>query len=218
MFEKENQDNLESKLLQAIADPSIEILSNAGELVLDSLLTNELLKKIPGISLALDISKAGIAINDYLFTKKLLRFLQAMVAHSDDEFQEKYKLKVLADQSQHRRVAEHLIEIINRIAHLEQVEIIANLFDAFVIDKLTWDEFQTLSFMLSQTPLITIGCLDEFSKCETPFSTHNRPTWEGLLLGFGFADRHGSHLTVNKYGRMLHGYGIKPYIDKKANQ
>lgn len=190
------------------------MLKDVGKLALDSVLKEGLLKDIPLIGAILNISKAGIAISNLIFAKKLIQFLQAVNNHSDERFREAFVKKVLSDNSKHSQVAEHLIEIINRTAYDHQLKIVANLLDAYVSDKLEWDEFQTLTFMLSQAPISAMKVLDEFSKFTPPFATHERPKWEGLLIGFGFADRHGTLLKVNEYGRNLHEFGIKPEIIK----
>jgi hypothetical protein len=202
---------LESNLIKAIADPGIDIVGDLEEFTIDSIFASELLKEIPVINTLLNLTKIGVGVNNFIFTKKLIRFLQAIKIHSDDDFREKYKSKILANQSLNEQIAQHLLEIINRIVQKEQIKVLANLLLAFIHDLLTWDDFQTLTFMLSQAPPVTMHCLEEFAKTNPPFSTHQRPEWEALLTGFGFAQRHGSHLYANEYGKKLYTYGIKQY-------
>ncbi len=75
--ENHEKDALGASLIKTIYDPHLtKIIQDYGELAIDALIQDDLLKEIPVIGTAVRLTKMGIAIRDRNFLKKILRFIQ----------------------------------------------------------------------------------------------------------------------------------------------
>lgn len=178
-----NQDNNlnqtpELSLIETISKSDLsEIGLDAGELALDLLLKEGILREIPVLKTFVSIAKGGLAIKDYIFLKKLIRFLyhlKDLSIEDRQQFTDKAKTK-----EQRQQLGENLLILLDRYDHLEKVQILAQLFLAYLGDVINLDKFLRFSSSVDRT---YIGDLRELLKYFT-----------------GKRDEIGEHLWENLY-------------------
>lgn len=117
-----------------------EIGLNAGEIVIDSIIDDGLLKEIPIISTIVGLVKTTSDLGNMQFLKKIVYFLSGikdvspkrryeMIAEIDNS--PKYKIKV----------GEKLLYIINRCDDHEKASLVAELFKAFLNKEIEYGDF-----------------------------------------------------------------------------
>lgn len=85
----EESKNLGLSLIDSVGNPLVdEIGLDLSEVLLDGLLKDGVLKEIPIVGTILGMSKAAIRLKDYLFIKKVLKFLAELSSVSFEEKEE----------------------------------------------------------------------------------------------------------------------------------
>ena len=140
----EEHKDLGPSLIDSVGKPLIdEIGSDLSEVLLDSLLKDGLLKDIPIVGTILGMSKAAIRLKDYLFIKKVLKFLTDL---SSISFEEKEGfLKKYEGTDEAGRLGETLILYLDRHENLKKPEFLAKIFKAYIRNRLTNTQFHFLA-------------------------------------------------------------------------
>ncbi|MDK4548864.1 hypothetical protein OQ853_05540 [Enterobacter roggenkampii] len=118
-------------LVNALKNDELSDLgTDLGEVELDSLLDDGLLKEIPVIKTILAFSGTIGSIRDYLFTEKLIRFLNGF-SELNDAQRINMTDKLNNDDNFAGKAGERLIEIIDRMESERKPEIAASFLKAF---------------------------------------------------------------------------------------
>ncbi len=119
-----------------LLDTSIDI----AEISIDQLLDNEVVQQIPIVKTVAGIIQAGVNIQDRLFLKKILTFLQNI-----DDIPEKERKKIIDkidNSGKHRiKVGEKLLYIIDSCDDHIHAENVAKLFTAMLRGKVTYSQY-----------------------------------------------------------------------------
>lgn len=141
---------MEVELIDTIATDQIsELTTDAGEIVLDNLLDDGLIKDIPLIGSAVKIYRAGKSVSEYFFLKKLLRFLYQINSTSLDERQ-KFVSKISESKSQKKEIGQKLIFLIDRIDNETKVDLLSECFKQFMSRKINRNTFFDLSYAIEK--------------------------------------------------------------------
>jgi hypothetical protein len=134
---------------QQLLDTSMDLSVDYTEISLDSIITDELLKEIPIIKTIYSFGKAGFAVKETFFAKKILSFIREfqLVNLHDEKFND-FKEKILSDEKYRDKVSNHLIVIIDRFLTEQKSKILARLFKAYIEEYYDWDTFVDLSVSL----------------------------------------------------------------------
>jgi hypothetical protein len=119
---------------------AIDIISDIGEISLDNIIGNENINQIPIIGTLRSIYKIANSISDYLFVKKLLKFLQELGEVSEEQKLE-LNIKIQSDFQYNKKIGEKLLEIIDKVDDTDKTRIIALLFRAFIEGKIDLQKF-----------------------------------------------------------------------------
>jgi len=128
-----------------------------GEITIDSILKDGVLKDIPIIGSLAGIWKTGIAVNDYLFLRKLVAFL-----NESSKLSEKKRLKLienLEDNSYQKEAGEKLIAIIDNLETKSKAVLLGKALNLFGQGVITKEAFWSVAFIIEKIPMQDIRAL-----------------------------------------------------------
>lgn len=108
-----------------------KILEDFGEVAIDSMMKDGVLKDIPIIGTILNLAKTGIALKERHMIQKLLIFLKNLEDISEEDKQ-KFTDKLNADGKFAEDISGKLLLIIDRLDETEKAKIVANIFKLYV--------------------------------------------------------------------------------------
>jgi hypothetical protein len=111
------------------------LLAEYGEMALDSLTSNEALKEIPIVGSVLSLGKAGIAIKDYLYIKKLLAFLTESNLSDDERIEFGKKVQEIKDQ----KIGDRIIQAIDKLDDEVKARYVGKIFKRYALGKISAD-------------------------------------------------------------------------------
>ena len=136
-----------------------DIISELGEITLDSIIDNDAINQIPVIGTLKSIYKITNSISDHLFIQKILKFLRELETLSDKE---KTEMKLKIDNAKDNKVGETLLEIINKIDDKNKPKIIAQIFKSYINGEIDFQEFQKFSQIINKSYLPDLMKLTDF--------------------------------------------------------
>lgn len=139
-----------------------EIGVDAGEIVIDSIIDDGLLRDIPIISTIVGLVRTTSDIGNMLFLKKIVYFLRGI---KDVSPRKRYEMIAEIDNSPNYKikVGEKLLYILNRCDDHDKASLIAQLFKAFLNKDIEYDDFLKGSYILNS---IFINDFDTFLKLD----------------------------------------------------
>ncbi len=138
---------LEGSLLESIANPElINVTTEITESGIDQLTKNELLKKIPFLDVLVASYSTFKSVRDYLFLKKISRFL---MEQGEISLTERKKWLLENQGEKLNKVGESVIEIIDKFSSVEKAKILGILFTYHVKAKISSEQFIRLGEMVN---------------------------------------------------------------------
>lgn len=126
------------KLLNSIVSNSASDLSGKlGEVALDSLLDDGLVKNIPIIGTAISILKAGNDIQAYLFTKKVLSFLSEIETISQEK-RRKFVETNSDEDNGFNKVGESLLLVISNANSTDAATYLEKAVKLYILGEITY--------------------------------------------------------------------------------
>lgn len=157
-----NQDKeIMSLNLEEIENQSADVLSDWGEIAIDSFFENGAIKEIPIFGTALKVVRGGKAIRDYFFIQKLSEFVRNAKALSPDKIRN-FRMKLQADRDFAKRTATHLAIVLDRFDELEKATLLAKIFGSYINGLLDQHQMKRLASALDRTLLTDIVALKNF--------------------------------------------------------
>jgi hypothetical protein len=153
-------ESLEESLVKAIADPGVDIVTDGAEVVLDQLLADGVLREIPVVGTLVKLGKVGLGIRDYLFIRKLARFLVKLRDIPKDE-RERF-VRALSEPGARRQVGETLLLLLDRADDVRKAELLAVAMKWHVRERIDLQTFRELSTAIDRcfvSDLATLGTL-----------------------------------------------------------
>jgi hypothetical protein len=142
---------LPNTLTETIKDDNFrELIANFGETALDSVLDEGVLREIPLVSSLFGLAKATISIQDKLFTKKILTFL-LQLKNTDTDSRRKQIEKIDSDPAYKTKVGEKLLYIIDKCEDNEKADYIGRLFQCYLEEKISYENFLRASKCIELT-------------------------------------------------------------------
>ncbi|TVQ08897.1 MAG: hypothetical protein EA368_10785 [Leptolyngbya sp. DLM2.Bin27] len=163
-------------------DPVIDTAIDLGEVALDELLEsfqNETLSQIPIVKTLYSITKAGFAIRDYLFLKKLLLFISGFKTPDEifkGKLEEKYK-----DPEYRKNVGKDLINALSLFDQVSKSEYLFKIFHSYISDLINYDEFKQFIYALQRIDTAKLKILKYFYEASKP-SNQYRQGEEYILM------------------------------------
>ncbi len=198
-------------IIDSITPETANILSNLGEVVIDNLdLVDGVLKDIPIVSSVISFGKIGFTINNQLFIKKFTLFIKSSENVKNSEAFSAFKLEI-SDPDKREKIANHLLEIIDKTIEEEKIKIYSKLFDKYVNGILTWDEFYIMTLTVYDLHILGIQFIKEIltnNDLEKNISVP-RDFREGYLTTAGLSQRNGAQIKISDHGKKLYKLGFQ---------
>lgn len=144
---KKNTDLSISLLDSSTSKHMIDISEDLVEIVIDTAFEEGIIKDIPIIGSLLKLNDFRLSISDRIFARKILGFLLNL-KEQPIEKREKFLEKYFEEPKERRKLAEHLLVIVERIDDLEKVKFVANAFKAFVDECFDYPTFKDLIYTI----------------------------------------------------------------------
>jgi hypothetical protein len=156
-------DDIGMSLIETIKSPDLEDLAqDFGEVALDSILKDGILKDIPVVSSIVGVAKAAISIRDKLLVKKLLHFLHELSDTTEEE-RRNFLQEFEKDPKEQRKVGENLILLLDRLDNMDKPAMVAKLLKAYIKREIeNYDEFTFYSSVVDRSPIIDLSALFSF--------------------------------------------------------
>lgn len=155
--EKDVQD-IGNSLVETIVSPELaSTVQDLGEVGLDAILNDGVLRDIPIISTIVGAAKALISVRDKLLLEKLKRFLQGISV--TEENRHKFLDELNRNAGYKRKVGESLIMLLEHFDDMTKADMLAKLFSSHLRDEISWPEFQRFAFVIER---VFIHDLTEF--------------------------------------------------------
>ena len=143
--------NLENSLVEVIGDSGFfDLLSDAGEIILDDSIQEGLIKDIPIIGTIAKLYKTGVGIKGYIFVKKLTKFVTAL-KDIPSEKREEFSNKINKDKQLKKKVGEQLLLILDRLDDMDKPYLVAHAFEAHMRDLIDYETFHRLASAIDKT-------------------------------------------------------------------
>ncbi len=147
---KKENSNLSISLVDSIGQSNLsEVAAEAGDVILDSLLEDGVLKDVPVFGWLFKAYNAGQSISDRLFMRKVAAFLYG-VGDAPAEKREEFQREVAEDDKYRRKVGENLLLLIDRHERLEKSALLGRMFASHVKGDLTHELFLRLAAALDR--------------------------------------------------------------------
>ncbi len=176
-----------TSLIQTIISPELGgVMADFGEIVLDSVMKDGILKDLPVIGTIVGISKAAISMRDKIFVEKTLLFLREISDTTDEEEKRKEFLREFEeDPKKQRKVGENLLMLLDRLDDLDKPAMIAKLLKACFRKQISYEGFKYYASIVDRSSMHDLS---------------------PLLLRF--SQNPISGLDENEFGRRFHYLGL----------
>ncbi len=155
-------DNLSISLVETIKKSDLkDIVGDLGEVTLDSVLNDGILRDIPIINTMTKLIKIGVTIKDFLFIKKLFKFLTSL-REINLEDRKKLITKLEADPIYNQKVGENILILLDRMDNLQKPKFMAKAFKAYLYDKINGIELQRINYAIDRILVCDIPELLKF--------------------------------------------------------
>lgn len=198
---------IEQSLNETIDSSNLEgLTADLGEIALDSLLEDGILKEIPVFGSIVKVAKLGANLSDFLLYKKVYKFLFQIKEIPLDQ-RKKFYSDIITSNEYNKNIGEALLFILDKLDDIQKPEIIGKLFAATLIGKLSYKDFLRLSYIIGR---IFIPDIYELRNLRTGMSVENESKSNLYNLGlmsrntFGEIKVDGSNeYYINYYGEKL---------------
>lgn len=143
-------DNIQESFENTLTDTNLMSIGvDISEIAIDTVLKDGLLKDIPVVNTIISLSKFSANIQDKLFLKKILTFLNSLKDISPKKRKE--MIEKIDESKEYRiKVGEKLLYIIDSCDDYEISELIGILFQSYIEEKITYDDFLKASSVLNK--------------------------------------------------------------------
>lgn len=215
-----NNSGLSKQFTNEMLNPSIDLAVDYSEIYIDDLMDNGALKEIPIVKSVVGVIKAGISINQFWFAKKLLTFIKEFnTGEIDPKKKLKFQEKINTDDKYRKKVSEQVMVFLDKFLEINKAKISANLFKAYVEEKITYEQFVSISICLEKLHPDSYRFLNELEnlnyEINDKFEGERNWSAEALLLTSGLAVEtsdwwHG--FKLKEEGQLLYELAIKPNL------
>ncbi len=209
-------DTIEKEIFTSTSDLSMDY----AELALDTLTKESLLSEVPVVKSLIAFYKVTSSIIDRHNVKKILMFLEQFHANKiNDKKLNEFKERFDQNPKHRTRVLETILLLNEKFIDEEKSKILANLFSAHIEEKLTWEEFLKLSFILSNLNPWSYKFLERIVDKESSlkFKTFEMIEGEAFLLASGIGSTFEDRYRMNNTGKKLYEFGFKPLLVSKKD-
>ncbi len=191
-------------LLGILVDSGLsDELIDAVDAGIDAVVDNEIVERLPIVGLLVKLTKVGLGFREYLFLKKLARFLFHLRDVNQEE-REQYVARIQASPDERKRLGEHLILLLDRFEDVTKPEYLARGFEAYLQGTITLDEFMRLSLVVDRCYLEDLEAIRGMKgEVEIPPHVATPLASCGVLEPTGFPSLRGPRHEENLYTEAI---------------
>jgi hypothetical protein len=217
-----NNGSLSKQFTDEILNPSVDLAVDYSEMYIDDLIDNPALKEVPIVKSIVGVIKGGIAVNQFFFAKKLLTFIKEFNSGTiDPKKKEKFKERILTDDKFRKKVSENIMVFVDRFIEVNKAKISANLFKAYVEEKITYDQFISINISLEKLHPDAYRFLSSLESLNYEINQEYEGdrNWEAeaLIQASGLSTEPGDWwhgFKLKEEGKLLFEMAIKPILKK----
>lgn len=142
--------NPQESLVRAIGSSGgFDLLVEAGDLTLDGVLEEGIFRDVPVVGNLVRLYKVGAGVRDYLFLRKVIRFLTALKDVPQPE-RDAFVEEMERDSATKRRVGEALLLHLEKADDLEKCSLLARVFKAYLRKRIDLVSFRRLAAVIDR--------------------------------------------------------------------
>ena len=204
MEEKDEKSGL-SAIIDTVKQ-SKDVVAEIGDTAANIVSESEILGNIPVLGWGV---KAFNIVDKYKlnkFKRNVIAFLQAL-RNSEAKKIDQLSVELLSN-GMSAEFVDTTILVLMESEKPVKAQLLGNLMDALVKQKISFDDFNDLSLIIHAASTPALMALPVHVN-EHGFNASCRSTRnEGLLSSIGLCARYGTHLTINELGRLLYQFGF----------
>ena len=205
-----NEYSLTDSFENSLSENVIDAVTNLGEVCLDAMLNDGVLKDIPFLSTIVSLYRIGNGIRSRYNMKKLLEFLKEIQAQTaDDEIRQEYIKRFRENKRFRKDELEYLIVIVDRYVGFQKPKMLAKLYISYLDKTITWQELCVYSevidrFLLNDFQTLLTG--------EVSLSDHSG--YESVLRLVAL----GLMAEKRKIDQMIYGGTFDEFFDETTGE
>ena len=150
----DESESIAESLLHTVADGgAVDAFANFGEVAIDSLLDEGVVRDVPIVGTLVGLARTGLAVRDRLFLRKVWRFMIEQRSFSARERGE-FKQKLVEDPEHRKKVGETLFVLLDRLDDLAKSTLVGRAFAAYLRGDVDFLNFQRLAKAIDRVILI----------------------------------------------------------------
>ncbi len=175
--------SLDETLLSKSTDDATKAMKDLSadlvEINLDTLVNNDIVKELPVVKTLLIAPKVIKGISDYIFLKKILRFLFQL---ENTTLKEREEFLGKLEGSKREELLSNLILILDKHDHLHKSELQGKLFSTYIKGVLNYDEYMALTYSLNMMDVKALPALVSFYVGETSHTLKPETIYNFIFL------------------------------------
>ena len=155
---------LEESLISVLGNTGgHDLLQDAGELALDAVLSDGLIKDIPVVSTLVSLYKMAMGAQGYVFTRKVKGFF-CELSKIPKVDRDKFANRLNSDKETASKTGEVLVCLLQRLDDLQKAAMLARAFGGYVYGDYDYLTFRRLSLAVDRCLIEDLGLLDRLKK------------------------------------------------------
>lgn len=157
-------DDLEGSLIDVLGrSGGTDLIQEAAEFSLDSVLSSEAAKEIPIAGTVARLYGMAVGVQGYIFAKKIRRSLTALSSVPVEE-RDEFVRSLDADPKHKERTAEALAVLLDRIDDLEKAPLLARAFAGLIRDEYDFATFRRLASAIDRFLVSDLSWLEKLDR------------------------------------------------------
>jgi hypothetical protein len=213
---KEMDDETSIELFNSIATDKLgSVGRDLGEVALDTVLKEGVLRDIPVFNTIVALYQAGVEIHHHLFVRKIMNFLREL-SSTPLEKRRKFVEDIEKNPKQKRELGETLLLLIDRADSLQKPSILGKLLSNHILGNISYEDVTRLSYIVDRVYISDLSYLLKFesgvqrnSNIAASLQSVGLLSFSGIDGGnFDDEDSGGVIYVLNEYGKILIEYGL----------
>ncbi len=165
-----SKDDLGKSLIETIGKAGgTDLAADIGELLIDAVSDDGLLKDVPLVGSLLKLRKIGSSIKEHIFLKKLRRFLTE-VAEIPKEDRESFADEISKDPELRERVGDALVTLLDRFDEIGKEELFAKAFSSYLNGNISFDDFFRIGRAIDRCLVTDLEFVHNYERATDAFS------------------------------------------------
>lgn len=158
-----SDDRIDNSMIETLKESNLpSVLGDLGEITIDSIFEEGVLKELPIISTMIGLWRTGVAIRDFIFIRKLLKFLEEL---SEVPRQERIEMieRLEKDTDYRDKVGEEIVLLLDRLDSVEKAKFTGRAFSAYCKGYIDVDTLRRINYAIDRVLLRDLSELNKFS-------------------------------------------------------